>query len=36
MLTMTQFWMIGIIGLMVIFGICGGIFYHLGKKNEEN
>lgn len=30
----TQGWMIGIIALMVAFGICAGIFAAMGKKNK--
>ena len=36
MLTMTQLWMLGIIGLMVIFAICGGVFNALGKKKDQD
>ncbi len=33
-LTTTQGWMIGIIALMVAFGICALIFAKMGKKNK--
>lgn len=33
-ITMTQGWMIGIIALMVVFGICALIFAQMGKKNR--
>ncbi len=33
-ITMEQGWMIGIIGLMCVFGICAAIFYRMGKKNN--
>ena len=32
MISMTQLWMIGIIGLMAIFGISAGVYYKLGNK----
>jgi hypothetical protein len=32
-ITMTQGWMIGIIALMIVFGICALIFTQMGKKN---
>ncbi|SCI67439.1 Uncharacterised protein [uncultured Roseburia sp.] len=31
-ITMTQGWMIGIIALMAVFGICALVFAQLGKK----
>lgn len=34
-MTMTQGWMVGIIGLMVVFGICALIFWRLGNKKEN-
>lgn len=34
MITMTQAWMIGIIGLMVVFGICALVFRSMGKKRQ--
>lgn len=34
MLDMTQLWMLGIIGLMVIFGICAGVFAKMGQKED--
>lgn len=33
-ITMTQGWMIGIIALMIVFGICALIFAQMGKKNR--
>ena len=33
-ITMTQGWMIGIIALMVVFGVCALIFAQMGKKNK--
>lgn len=33
-ITMTQGWMIGIIALMAVFGICALIFAQMGKKNK--
>lgn len=33
---MTQGWMLGIIGMMVIFGIAAAIFSAKGKKNRNN
>lgn len=31
-ISMTQIWMIGIIVLMLIFGICALVFSKMGKK----
>lgn len=33
-ITTTQGWMFGIMGLMVAFGVCAGIFSAMGKKNK--
>lgn len=33
-MTMTQGWMVGIIALMVIFGICAAVFAKMGKEQE--
>ena len=33
-LTTTQGWMIGIIALMVAFGVCAAVFAAMGKKNR--
>lgn len=30
----TQGWMFGIIALMIVFGICAGVFSAMGKKNK--
>ena len=30
----TQGWMIGIIALMIAFGVCAAIFSAMGKKNR--
>lgn len=34
-LSMTQGWMIGIIALMVAFGVCAAVFAAMGKKNQK-
>lgn len=31
----TQGWMIGIIALMVAFGVCAAVFAKMGKKNQD-
>ena len=33
-ITTTQGWMIGIIALMIVFGICALVFAQMGKKNK--
>ncbi len=33
-ITMTQGWMIGIIALMVVFGICALVFAQMGRRNK--
>lgn len=34
-ITMTQGWMIGIIALMAVFGVCAGIFSGMGKRRKK-
>ncbi|MCC8123136.1 MAG: hypothetical protein LIO58_06325 [Oscillospiraceae bacterium] len=34
--TTTVLWMFGIMGMMVLFGVCAAILSRLGKKNREN
>lgn len=33
--TTTEFWMFGIIGMMVLFGICAFVLNNMGKKRRE-
>lgn len=33
-LTTTEFWMFGIIGLMLLFGVFAGIFAKFSKNND--
>lgn len=34
-ITTTELWMFGIIGMMVLFGVCAAIFSNMGK-NKSN
>lgn len=33
--TTTEFWMFGIMGMMVLFGICAALLNHIGKKRRR-
>ncbi|MGL5511683.1 MAG: hypothetical protein ACRDBM_00385 [Sporomusa sp.] len=34
--TTTEFWMFGIIGMMILFGICAAVLSSMGKKRRDD
>ena len=34
-ITTTELWMFGIIGMMILFGICAGVFSKLGNNKNS-